>query len=72
MTDRELISAAIKATGLSVREFSADIGRDWRSVFRWLAGKTDAKTGVVPPMPKAVRAKCEAILAETLNNPRQR
>ncbi len=55
MTDAELISAAIKASGLSVRRFAAEIlTRDARTVWRWLAGEN--------PLPQAVRAKCEAIL----------
>lgn len=56
MTDRELISAAIKTSGLSVRRFARDIlTRDPRTVWRWLAGEN--------PLPQAVRAKCESILA---------
>jgi hypothetical protein len=56
VTDPELISAAIKASGLSVRRFAADVlTRDPRTVWRWLAGEN--------PLPAAVRAKCEAIVA---------
>jgi hypothetical protein len=56
VTDRELISAAIKASGLSVRRFARDVlTRDPRTVWRWLAGSN--------PLPQAVRAKCEAIVA---------
>lgn len=57
MTDKELISAAIKASGLSVRGFARDVlTRDPRTVWRWLAGEN--------PLPAAVRERCEAILAE--------
>lgn len=55
MTDSELLSAAITATGLSVRGFAAQIlTRDPRTVWRWLAGDN--------PLPQAVRAKCEALV----------
>lgn len=55
MTDSELLSAAIKASNLSVRRFAADVlTRDPRTVWRWLAGEN--------ALPAAVRAKCEAIV----------
>lgn len=62
MTDPELISAAIKASGLSVRRFAAEVLiRDPRTVWRWLAGEN--------PLPLAVRTRCEAILAATPHSP---
>ena len=58
MTDSELLSAAIKASGLSVRHFARDVlTRDARTVWRWLAGDN--------LMPRAVRERCEAIIAAT-------
>ncbi len=55
-TDRELLSAAIKASGKSVRAFARDVlTRDPRSCWRWLAGTN--------PLPRAVRERCEAIIA---------
>jgi hypothetical protein len=57
MTDSELLSAAIRASGLSVRRF----GRvhfplsNERTIWRWLSGHS--------PMSKPVRAYCEAFLA---------
>lgn len=55
VTDRELISAAIKASGLSVRRFAAEVlTRDPRTVWRWLAGEN--------ALPQAVRERCEAIV----------
>ena len=57
MTDADLLSAAIKASGLSVRRFAADVlTRDPRTVWRWLAGEN--------PLPRAVREKCEAIVTQ--------
>jgi hypothetical protein len=58
MTDPELISAAIRASGLSVRRFAREtLLRDPRTVWRWLAGDN--------PMPELVREKCRAIVAES-------
>lgn len=56
VTDVELLSAAIKASGLSVRRFAHDVlTRDPRTVWRWLAGEN--------PLPHAVRERCEAIIS---------
>ncbi len=65
MTDAELLSAAIKASGESVRGFAREYltnapgiqSPNIRTVWRWLSSTS--------PMPRAVRAKCEAIIAET-------
>lgn len=57
VTDAELISATITASGLSVRRFAAEVlTRDPRTVWRWLSGEN--------PLPRAVREKCEALLAD--------
>jgi hypothetical protein len=56
VTDPELLSAAIKVSRLSVRQFARDVlVRDPRSVWRWLAGETK--------LPAAVRQHCERLLA---------
>lgn len=57
MTDAELLSKAIEASGLSVRRF-ADVVlvRNPRTVWRWLAGEN--------PLPEAVRTKCEQLIAD--------
>jgi hypothetical protein len=56
MTDPELVSAAIKASGLSASAFARDVlVRNPRTVFRMLKGET--------PLSDPVRAKCEAIVA---------
>ena len=58
MTDAELLSAAIKASGLSVRGFARNVlVRDPRTVWRWLAGENK--------LPTAVRELCESILAKS-------
>lgn len=57
MTDAELLSAAITASGLSVRRFARvhfPLSHP-RTPWRWLSGES--------PMPKSVRAYCEAFLA---------
>lgn len=55
--DAELISAAIKASGLSVRQFANEqLVRAPRTVWRWLAGEN--------ALPAAVREKCVAILSD--------
>lgn len=47
MTDSELLSAAIKQSGLSARRFAREIMlRDERTIRRWLAGDS--------PIPEAV------------------
>lgn len=57
MTDKELISAAVEASGLSVRRFAKEIlTRAPRTVWRWLAG--------THPMPQAVRERCADIVKE--------
>lgn len=62
MTDPELLSAAIKASSLSVRGFARDVlTRDPRTLWRWLAGEN--------PLPLAVRTKCEAIIAAAAKEP---
>ncbi len=59
--DQNLISAAIRASGLSVRRFAADVlTRDARTVWRWLAGEN--------ALPRAVRERCETILANSPEN----
>lgn len=56
MTDPELVSEAIKASGLSASAFAREVlVRAPRTVFRMLKGET--------PISAPVRAKCEAILA---------
>lgn len=56
MTDVELLSATIKASGLSVRAFAREVlVREPRTVWRWLAGDN--------ALPAAVREKCEALLS---------
>jgi predicted RNA-binding Zn-ribbon protein involved in translation (DUF1610 family) len=57
MNDRELISKAIEASGLSVRRFARDVlVREPRTVWRWLAGENS--------LPLAVREKAEAIVVD--------
>ena len=57
MTDRELLLAAIQASGLSRRKFAERVLlRDERTVRRWLAG--DAK------MPPIVREHLQVIVAK--------
>lgn len=56
MTDAELLSRAIEASGLSVRRFARDVLlRDPRTVWRWLAGEH-----ALPPI---VRTRLEQLLA---------
>lgn len=56
MTDTELLSAAIKASGLSVRRFAREVLiRDPRTVWRWLADENG--------LPAVVRTRCEQIIA---------
>ena len=57
MSDAELLRRAIAASGLSVRKFADVLIRDPRTLFRWLSGES--------PLPKAVRKKCEAMVAVT-------
>lgn len=60
MTDAELLSAAIKQSGLSVRQFSERVliapglVKNQRTVWRWLAGENN--------LPEKVRTICERIL----------
>jgi hypothetical protein len=57
LPDKELISAAVKASRLSVRRFSRErLVRDPRTVWRWLAGEND--------LPRDVRAWCVAFVRE--------
>lgn len=57
MDDKELISAAIEATGLSVRRFAREVlVREPRTVWRWLAGEN--------ALPTAVRERAQQILDE--------
>ena len=54
MTDRELIRAAIDASGLSARKFAVEVlVRNERTIRRYLSGEA--------AMSKVVRAKCEAL-----------
>ena len=55
MSDAELLRAAIAASGLSVRKFAVVLVRDPRTLFRWLSGES--------PLPKAVRERCEQLVA---------
>ena len=49
MTDPDLVRAAIDASGLSARRFAERIiGRDERTVRRWVAGATE-----IPPVARA-------------------
>lgn len=58
MTDAEILSAAIKKSGLSVRRFAREVlVRDPRTVWRWLAGDN--------PLPRTVRELCERAIEET-------
>lgn len=58
LSDRELLSAAIEASGLTVTRFCADVlARNPRTIWRWLNGAN--------PLPDAVRRKCEAILSNS-------
>ena len=55
MTDTELLSTAIKASGLSARRFAVEVlVRDPRTLFRWLSGSN--------PLPQAVRAHLEKLV----------
>jgi hypothetical protein len=55
MTDPELLSAAITASGLSVTAFCRDIlVRNSRTVWRWLNGDS--------PIPLVVLERCRIIL----------
>ncbi len=63
MSDPELLSAAIEASGLSVRQFAADVLiRDPRTVWRWLRGPDEHGAHLLPV---AVRKRCEAILSNS-------
>lgn len=60
MTDPDLIKAAIKASGLSVRGFARDVlTRDPRTVFRWMHGPDSQGMN---ELPRTVRERCEAIV----------
>lgn len=55
MTDAEILSAAIAASGLSARRFAAVVAwRDERTIRRWLAGDD---------VPRCVIARCTWLLA---------
>lgn len=57
MTDAELLSEAIKATGLSVRRFGRlhfPLSHE-RTIWRWLAGEPEK-------LPRKVREHLEAVL----------
>lgn len=57
MSDADLLRRAIAASGLSVRKFARDVlTRDPRTLFRWLSGES--------PLPRAVRERCERIIAD--------
>ncbi len=63
MSDPELLSAAITASGLSVRQFAREVLiRDPRTVWRWLKGPDEHGEHLLPV---AVRAKCEAIVSNS-------
>jgi hypothetical protein len=57
MNDPELLAAAIKASGLSARQYAERVlVRDERTIRRWLAGDS--------PIPKVVREMLEAQVAK--------
>jgi hypothetical protein len=59
--DRDLVARAVAASGLSIRQFALRIvGREPRTVRRWLAGQ---------PIPKAARAFLEAYLKKRVRKP---
>jgi hypothetical protein len=54
--DAQLLSDAIRVSGLSVRRFASEVlTRDARTVWRWLAGSN--------PLPRAVRERCQQLVA---------
>ena len=56
IADLALLSAAIRLSGLSARQFAVRVLiRDERTLRRWIAGKS--------PIPKAVRLKCESLIS---------
>ena len=58
MTDPELLSAAIQASGTSARAFARKVlVCNERSVYRWLKGTYN--------LPRLVREKCETIVAQS-------
>ena len=61
MSDAELLRAAIAASGLSVRKFAVVLVRDPRTLFRWLSGES--------PLPRAVRERCEQLVAVVTQPP---
>lgn len=66
MTDSELLSTAIKASGLSARRFAVEVLiRDPRTVFRWLRGLTPE--GDVLKLPKTVRTHLEKLIDSPTN-----
>jgi hypothetical protein len=57
MNDPELLAAAIKASGLSARQYAERVlVRDERTIRRWLAGDS--------PIPKVVREMLQAQVAK--------
>jgi hypothetical protein len=61
VTDQELVRAAILKSELSIRQFARKVvGREDRTVRRWLAGQ---------PIPKAARAWLEAYLKRRVRKP---
>lgn len=61
MSDRELISAAVAASGLTVSAFARDVlTRDPRTVFRWLQGPTETQEN---GLPESVRERLELFVA---------
>lgn len=60
-SDADLLSAAIRASGLSARAFALDvIARDDRTVRRWLAGD---------PLPAVLRVWLERYVTESRTAP---
>ena len=62
MTDAELLSAAIRASGLSVRRFGRvhfPLSHE-RTIWRWLSGES--------PMPRSVRELCEHVIVAAAAN----
>jgi hypothetical protein len=58
LPDKELLSLAIKVSGLSVRRFARErLVREPRTVWRWLAGEND--------LPRAVRETLVEYVATT-------
>jgi hypothetical protein len=68
LPDAELLSRAIKASGLSVRRFARErLVREPRTVWRWLQGPVYAEDGSLTSsnaLPRAVRETLEVYLVQ--------